>query len=69
MSFIRKGDDDAKPDVPGHIRGVFMGNAPGNFAKQDGHEPDGTVTARKSTGINASSREPIDPRMPNLPPA
>jgi len=26
-------------------------------------------TARDSTGISASAREPIDPRMPQLPPA
>ncbi len=25
--------------------------------------------ARDSTGINAEKREPIDPRMPNMPPA
>ncbi len=26
-------------------------------------------TARDSTGINAHSREPIDPSMPSIPPA
>ena len=26
-------------------------------------------TARDATGINADAREPIDPRMPHLPPA
>ena len=35
----------------------------------DGHLPDGTATAERSTGIDAAGREPIDPRMPNLPPA
>jgi hypothetical protein len=27
------------------------------------------ATARRSTGINPSDREPIDPRMPRLTPA
>ena len=27
------------------------------------------ATARRSTGINPEARDPIDPRMPNLPPA
>jgi hypothetical protein len=37
--------------------------------KQPGHNADGTVTAARSTGINPKAHEPIDPRMPNLPPA
>jgi hypothetical protein len=34
-----------------------------------GHQPDGTSSAERSTGINPGAREPIDPRMPNLSPA
>jgi len=30
---------------------------------------DGRVTAARSTGIDPSAHGPIDPRMPNLPPA
>lgn len=28
----------------------------------------GTRTARDSTSVNAKSRDPIDPRMPHMPP-
>ena len=31
--------------------------------------PAGTSTARDSTSINADNEEPIDPAMPNMPPA
>jgi hypothetical protein len=39
-----------------------------------GHEagrggPDAARTARDSTSVNAADREPIDPRMPHIPPA
>lgn len=57
------------PDKATHVRGQKQGNAIGNYAKQVGHLPDGRATAAKSTGINPKAREPIDPRMPNLPPA
>jgi hypothetical protein len=55
-------------DAPTHVQGVKQGNSKGNYEKQEGHLPDGRSTARRSTGINAAAREPIDPRMPNLPP-
>ena len=57
------------PDAPTHIEGIKQGNAKGNYERQDGHLPDGRSTAERSTGINAEARNPIDPRMPNLPPA
>jgi hypothetical protein len=60
----------AKPtDAPTHVKGIKQGNSTGNYEKQDGHLPDGKSTAERSTGINAAQRQPIDPRMPNLPPA
>jgi hypothetical protein len=58
-----------RTDKPTHVRGTKAGNAKGNYEKQSGHLPDGRATAAKSTGINPKAREPIDPRMPNLPPA
>ena len=61
--------DHPKPDAPAHVKGVNQGNSIGNYAKQEGHRPDGTSTARRSTGIDPGGREPIDPRMPNLSPA
>jgi hypothetical protein len=68
MATIRVGRPDVRPDTPAHVKGNPEGNAPGNFEKQPGHHPDGTVDARRSTGINPRSRDPIAPVMPNLPP-
>jgi hypothetical protein len=56
-------------DVAGHVPGINQGNAKGNYEKQKGHNPDGTSSARRSTGVNPKAREPIDPSMPNLSPA
>jgi hypothetical protein len=69
MADMRTGKPDVKPDDPRHIKGIKAGNSTGNYDKQAGHKPDGRSTARRSTGINAKGREPIDPRMPNLSPA
>jgi hypothetical protein len=55
-------------DLPAHTPGIKQGNATGNYERQPGHLPDGRSTAERSTGINAKKRQPIDPRMPNLPP-
>lgn len=52
-----------------HVKGIKQGNSVGNYAKNVGHNADGTSDQRRSTGINATAREPIDPRMPNLSPA
>jgi len=57
-----------KAELPAHTPGIRQGNAPGNYDKQVGHEPDGRSTAARSTGINPDMEEPIDPRMPNLSP-
>lgn len=58
-----------KPDAPAHVAGIKQGNSKGNYESQAGHNPDGTSTAERSTGVNAEGREPIDPSMPNLSPA
>ena len=57
------------PDMPAHVKGIHQGNGSGNYLKQEGHEPDGTSTAERSTGVDAEHRNPIDPQMPNLSPA
>jgi hypothetical protein len=57
------------PDLPSHVKGIKEGNAKGNYERQRGWTPDGRQTAESATGVNAKAREPIDPRMPNLPPA
>jgi hypothetical protein len=69
MAELSTGKPDVSPDTPSHVKGVKSGNAIGNYARQPGHLPDGKRTAASSTGINAKARNPIDPRMPNLPPA
>jgi hypothetical protein len=56
------------PDAPAHTPGTHKGEEWTRTRKEPGRE-NGTATARSSTGINAKNREPIDPRMPHLPPA
>jgi hypothetical protein len=69
MPKLRLGKPAKPTDAPTHVKGVKQGNSTGNYEKQDGHLADGSSTAARSTGINSGAREPIDPRMPNLPPA
>jgi hypothetical protein len=65
---LKPGKRATRPDAPSHVRGVKQGNSTGNYEKQEGHLPDGRATAARSTGINPENRNPIDPRMPNIPP-
>lgn len=69
MANVRTGKPQGKPDQPVHVKGIKQGNSTGNYEKQSGHTADGRSTAERSTGINPKSRNPIDPSMPNLPPA
>lgn len=69
MAKIRTGGKHPRPDLPSHVKGIKQGNAKGNYDKMSGHNPDGTSTAERSTGINPKAHEPIDPSMPNLSPA
>jgi hypothetical protein len=65
---IRTGTPDIDTTTLGHVSGNKQGNSKGNYEKQEGHNSDGTRTARASTGVNAGAHGPIDPRMPNLSP-
>jgi hypothetical protein len=69
MARLKLGKRDKPPDAPAHVKGIKQGNSTGNYERQEGHLSDGRSTASRSTGINAAKRDPIDPRMPNLPPA
>lgn len=69
MADVRTGRAQADPAASAHTPGITSGNSKGNYERQAGHLPDGRRTAQASTGIDAGAREPIDPRMPNLPPA
>ena len=66
---LRVGSPDVAPDAPSHVPGIKEGNAKGGYSSQPGHLPDGRATSQRSTGINPKARDPIDKRMPNLPPA
>ena len=74
VANVRVGKPQVKPSAPAHTAGVKRGNARGNSEKEAGIKtaPDrlsARATARRSTSINPEARNPIDPRMPNLPPA
>jgi hypothetical protein len=69
MAKIKLGKAEVTSDLPAHTPGIQQGNAKGSYEKMAGHEPDGTSTAARSTGINPKTHEPIDPSMPNLSPA
>ncbi len=69
---VRIGKPDIEMDAPSHVPGVHQGNKEGNTKKERGivvQNGGARATARRSTGINPDSRNPIDPRMPNLPPS
>lgn len=71
ISGVKVGKPDVSPSRPSHTKGVHRGNAPGNLSASDGiqdHGDHATGTARRSTSLNPESRNPIDPRMPNLSP-
>ena len=61
-----------QPPKGTHVPGTNRGE---ELARQKGREPGRDEhgrsyrTARDSTGLCADEREPIDPRMPQIPPA
>jgi hypothetical protein len=58
-----------RPDIDSHTEGTKRGEEwTYEGREQPGMEGDGR-TARDATGINHDQRKPIDPRMPDLPPA
>ncbi len=59
-----------RPDISSHTPGTPRGE---ERVRRDGREPGREDTrvgraARDATSISPASREPIDPRMPHLPP-
>jgi hypothetical protein len=61
----------ATPDLPAHTPGTPRGEEiVRKFGREEGRQqPRFGRTARDATSINAPARDPIDPRMPHLPPA
>ena len=63
--------EDIRPDLPSHTPGTPKGE---ERVRREGREPGRRNqrigrTARDSTSISPEGREPIDPRMPHMPPA
>ncbi len=72
VSNVVVGKPDVKPQTPSHTPGVREGNQRGSLEREHGLKPLGPIavaTPRRSTGVNAGARKPIDPRMPVLTPA
>jgi hypothetical protein len=69
INNVRVGTPDVDLARAAHVPGVREGNERGSYEREPGLLPGGRVRARRSTGINPEARNPIDPRMPNLPPA
>jgi hypothetical protein len=62
---------EVRPDISAHTPGTPKGE---ERLRREGPEPGREQpklgrTARDATSINAAARDPIDPRMPHLPPA
>ena len=62
---------DVPVDISAHTKGTAGGE---ERARRHGREagrkdPRAARTATDSTSIDAEAREPIDPRMPHMPPA
>jgi hypothetical protein len=77
IANVRVGLAQGEQSASAHVPGVKQGNAPArgkrsHLEREAGihSDPNGgaRATARRSTGINAKAHDPIDPRMPNLPP-
>jgi hypothetical protein len=62
---------DATAELPAHTPGAPRGEElVRRFGREEGRERSVPArTARDATSVNAAAREPIDPRMPHLPPA
>ncbi len=78
MTEERESYSDTASHTPGTAKGEEKvsdeGKEAGRFDKEAEDDsgtgrPSGGSTARDSTSINPEDREPIDPAMPNLPPA
>ncbi len=72
-------DTDKGSDLPAHDIGTAKGEEASNrqgkeagrhdTGEDEAGRPTATSTARDSSSVNVDEREPIDPDMPNMPPA
>ncbi len=61
-----------QPPRPVHVAGTNKGEElVRHLGREPGREQDRRFyrTARDATGLNSNARRPIDPRMPEMPPA
>lgn len=70
-NFRAPGHTPGKSDISAHTAGTAKGE---EWVQGKGREPGRgspltARTARDSTSVAAADREPIDPRMPHIPPA
>jgi len=66
---LKIGKPHTDPESPAHVPGVREGNSKGRYRTMPGHTPDGRSSARRSTGIDPDSKDPIRSDMPKLTPA
>ncbi len=71
FSWLRSlGHTPGLSDMPAHTKGTIKGEEwvirYGREAGRD--DPNIVRTARDSTSLNPKARDPIDPRMPHMPP-
>jgi hypothetical protein len=73
IANVTVGKPQISPSSPSHVPGARAGNEPHHLRNEPGIQlrHDGSLRAspRRSTGIRAKDRCPIDPRMPILSPA
>ncbi len=61
---------EASPDAPAHSPSTSKGEEQSKEeGKEGGRDTEAGRTARDATSINPEDRAPIDPRMPDMPPA
>jgi hypothetical protein len=65
---MKMSDHDSNSATPAHTPGTPKGEEGSKYGNSPGWHGN-TRTSRDATGVNADARRPIDPRMPNMPPA
>ncbi len=63
-------EQETTPDAPAHTPGTSKGEGKAKEeGKEGGRDTAAGRTARDSTSINPEAAAPIDPQMPDMPPA
>lgn len=67
--MLRKSEPPKPTHIPGAHKGEEMVFKRGREPGREERHARGYRSARDSTSVNASNEAPIDPRMPEMPPA